>query len=66
MDGKQDFRKYEMGKGRNIGGASVFYFMHAENILKHVSVCVYDLCRNYFMKIQNYERRSFDRLCYTT
>jgi len=31
--------KYEMGKGRNIGGASVFYFVRVENILKHMSVC---------------------------
>lgn len=45
MDGKQDFRKYEMGKGRSIGGASVFYFMHMENILKHVSVCLKPLSK---------------------
>lgn len=45
LDGKQDFRKYEMGKGRNIGGASVFYFVRAENILKHVSVCLQPLSK---------------------
>ena len=37
--------KYEMGKGRNIGGASVFYFMHAENILKPVSSCLQPLSK---------------------
>lgn len=45
MNGKQDFRKYEMGKGRNIGGASVFYFVRAEKILKHVSVCLQPLSK---------------------
>lgn len=28
-----------------IGGASVFYFVRAENILKHVSVCLQPLSK---------------------